>query len=397
MAAALRLVLRPPWCMLPLGLALAVVAIHVLAAWLPGPLRGLLIMVSMLGLWLVLFALAGRLLRQRAAGARLARERRAIELPEGAAWKQVLLWLIFSILLAVAQAGGGPVGLLTISLLAAVSLPGATLTLTCGRPLIDALYPVEWLKSAREIGPRTYLSLSGWVMVFALIYLLLAAVTAELPAWLRNALQMGWWSLTLLAWSAALGMAVHAAGKPAAARPRRKNPPAPSNSTEMLDQVLREGGDTEAHRTLARRLAAEGNTEGALQHGQVYIPALLQTFERPAEAVEQADRLLALDGEFCLDDPVMMRHLIKAAAEQAPADLVTPLCRNYLTRFRSSLVREDIYLTACESLARDGLLHSEAGRQWLSALDAADLDAKQADRLEKLHVLMDKSSAAAPR
>lgn len=377
-------VFKPPWRYAIGGLPVAVLLVYLVAWWLPGPLGGLLIMLSMPGLWLLLFALASRLLLNKAAGVRLAREADAVDTPPGVALRHVLLWLLASLVIALAHAQAGSAGLILVGLLLALALPGATLVLSDGQPLSDALYPPEWLKFARELGVRHYLVLSGWLTIYTMIYLVLAVVLEPAAAWLRNALQMFWWSAALMAWFAQAGSLLHAHRAQTRPTTRREPGPALQDPAAVFDQLMRYGGSCECHRQLARTLEALGDDARALAHGQVHVTALLLSFERPIEALEQADRLLGLDEDFCLDDPVVMRRLIQTGRELAPPSLLVRLCRNYLARFPSSLVAADIHLLACETLAGAGLLHTKQARAWLAALAAADLDAVQRGRLSTL-------------
>ncbi len=373
----------PPWRYAPIGMPLVVIAVYLTAAVLPRPLGGVLILLSMIGLWAVLFFLASRLLLLRAAGVRLTRQADRVETPSGVATRQVLLWVLASVLLALVYGGTGLAGGILACLALALILPAATLVLTSGQSLADALYPPEWQKFVRELGMSDYLTLSVWLTVYALVYLLVAAALAGFPVWLRNAVQMAWWSAAVLAWFAHAGLLLHAHRR----RPE-KTPATPlSGETDpeaLFDRVMREGGDAETHRKLARMLESAGLDHRALAHSQVHINALLLTFERPLEALEQADRMLAINPEFSLNDPTDMRRLINSARDLAPPDLVVRLCRNYLRRFTASLFTDEVRLIACEAQAADDLLHTDEARAWLDALKAGDLDPDQQQRLARL-------------
>ncbi len=393
--AAWRWVLRAPWRYLPPALAVAVVVVELLAALLPGFLGGLLILSSMFALWALLFTLASRLLLLRAAGGRGTRQAAAVDLPPGVAVRHTILWILASLLLALVHSAGGLAGLLLAGAVLALLLPGATMVITSGKDLSDALYPAEWLACLRRLGPRDYLALSAWLFAYALVYLVLAGLLDSAPASLRNALQMAWWSGAMLAWFAHAGLSLHAHR----AEDEEGGPgdqevaiPSPADPVALFEYVMRRGGDAALHRKLARSLESAGEDRRALTHGQVHIQALLLTFERPTEALEQADRLLALDPDFSLDDPVVMRHLIQTAGRLGTPDLVARLCRNYLARFPGSLVAADIRLTACEALADADRLDTEPARDWLDALADHDLDAAQAERLHRLE-----QAAARPR
>ncbi|TVS11049.1 MAG: hypothetical protein EA419_09215 [Wenzhouxiangella sp.] len=385
LTAAWRWALAPPWRYVPPSLALAVIAVEMLAAVLPRFLGGLLILVSMLALWALLFTLASRLLLLRAAGVRRMRQAASVDLPPGIAVRHTVLWVLASLLLALIHGGTGLAGLVPASLVLALILPGATMVLSAGQSLSDALYPPEWLQNLRRLGVVDYLVLSAWLAVYALIYLVVSGVLADAPGWLRNALQMTWWSAGLLAWFAHVGLLLHAHRQTDdRAAPPPSNVPSVDDPVALFEHVLRNGGDASLHRKLARTLEAAGEDRRALIHGQVHVQALVLTFERPTEALEQADRLLALDPRFSLDDPVVMRHLIQTAGRLGTPELVARLCRNYLARFPGSLVAADIRLTACEALADAGRLNTQQARDWLDALADDDLDAAQARRLERL-------------
>lgn len=377
-------VLSPPWRYTPIGMPIAVIVVSLMAGLLPRPLGGVLILLSMLGLWALLFFLASRLLLLRAAGVPLVRQADQVETPPGVATRHVLLWLMASALLALVYGGAGLAGGILACLALALILPAATLVLTSGRSLSDALYPPEWLQFVRQLGWTDYLSLSVWLTVYALLYLLVAAALADLPVWLRNAVQMAWWSAAVLAWFAQAGMLLHAHRNRRREKPRSAPRSSETNPEALFDRVMREGGNAETHRKLARMLESARLDRRALAHSQIHICALLQTFERPLEALEQADRMLAIDPEFSLNDPTDMRRLIDTARDLGPPDLALSLCRNYLRRFRASVFTDEIRLSACEALAADGLLDSEEGRAWLDALKMADLDPGQQQRLARL-------------
>ncbi len=377
-------VFSPPWRYAVIGMPLAVSVVYLLSGLLPRPLGGLVILIAVIGLWALLFALASRLLLLRAAGVRLAREATAIDAPPGVGTRHVLLWLLATLLLALTHGGAGPLGGLIAALLLALILPAATLALSRGQSFSDALYPPVWWTFARELGLSDYLALSAWLTVYALLYLLFAGLLAGAPAWLRNAVQMAWWSAAVLAWFAHAGLLLHAHRGRVRKRERPVRPPGDADPRALFDHVMREGGDAETHRKLARSLESAGLDARALAHGQVHITALLLTFERPVEALEQADRLLAIDAGFSLDDPAVMRRLIDTARDMAPPRLLARLCRNYLARFTASVFTDEIRLLACEALAADGSLQSPEGRAWLEALGVADLEPDQALRLKRL-------------
>lgn len=383
MAAALRTMAQTAWWRVPLGFTLTVAFVSLATFWLPNPLRTVVTLICMAGLWVLLFYMASRLLIQEMTGARRQQERNAVNVPDGLALRHVVLWIGLSLILAMMDAALGLSGLLAAGLVLALVLPGATLVLVSGNSLVDALYPPEWLRFFRELGPRDYIALSGWLVLFSILYVSLAGVLSEAPIWVRNALQMGWWSFGLLAWSACAGMLLHAhrIAPPSGPTPKGPETAAPS---DLFDQVMEQGADVIKHRKLARVLTAAGETDLALAHAQVHIPALLMTFDRPVEALEQADRLLVLDGDFCLRDPVLMRLLIQTSRRTAPAALTVSLCRNYLKSFPASLVRAEVALTACEALAEADILEEGAGQAWLETVAQEELDTPQRSRLEVL-------------
>lgn len=373
------------WWRVPPGFALVVALLALAAGWLPEAVRGLLYFLVMTATWLMLFYLAGRFLLEQAVDARRPGERNAVAVPEGLALRQMALWLLFSLLLAAAQATAGTPGLLAAGLLIALVAPAATFALVSGQTLSDALYPPEWQARVHSVGWSGYRALSLWLVFFALVYLLMAEVLTGVPYGLRNGVLMGWWSFALLAWSGAAGQLLRAPRRPGA---NQAHPAAePVDPVKLFDQVMRQGGDIMQHRKLARLLAAAGDRRRALVHAQAHLPALLVTFQRPLEALEQADRLLGLQPSFCLEDPVMMRGLIGQARALAPAALTLSLCHNYLQRFRASLVRGEILLIACEVLAENDSLDGPSGQAWLEAVSAEPLDAKQRVRLEALKSL----------
>lgn len=378
--------LTPPWRYAPIGMPIAVIVVYLSAGLLPRPLGGVLILLSMLSLWALLFFLASRLLLLRAAGVRLARQADQVETPQGVATRHVLLWLLASVLLALVYGGTGLAGGFLACLALALILPAATLVLTSGKPLSDALYPPEWLKFVRQLGLSDYLSLSVWLTVYALVYLLVAAALAGAPVWLRNAVQMAWWSAAMLAWFAHAGLLLHAHRHRLGKKPRSTPLSSVTDPEALFDRVMREGGHAETHRRLARMLESARLDSHALAHSQVHINALLLTFERPMEALEQADRMLVIDPEFTLNDPTDMRRLIATARDLAPPDLVFRLCRNYLRRFTASVFTDEIRLSACEALAAEGRLDSQEARAWLDALSDADLDPEQQQRLARLRL-----------
>ncbi|MGY6554227.1 MAG: hypothetical protein ACXIUM_06860 [Wenzhouxiangella sp.] len=382
-AAAWRRVLALPWAYVPLGMALAVTVVDLATRILPGPLGGVLILIAVLSFWVLLFALASRLLLQAACGGRSGQDLDPLDVPPGVGVRHVLLWLLASVLLALIHAAGGLPGALVASLALALLLPGATLALSSGETFSDALYPPEWRRWWARLGRRDYLSLSLWLVLYALCYLLLAAVLVHAAPWFRNAVQMTWWSAAVLAWFAYAGLLLNQ-HRPRAARPERPVLPSAADPLALFEHVQGHGADAELHRKLARALEAGGHTAQALVHAQVHIPALLDSFERPLEALEQADRLLALRPNFSLDDPRVMRQLIDTARKMAPPELVVRLCQNYLQRYTASLFTDEVRLAGCEALAQAGALDSAVGRDWLSALAQADLEPAQSARLSTL-------------
>jgi len=313
---------------------------------------------------------------------------RTVESADGLAIRHIGLWLVATIALAALSIYFGVAGVLIGSVAIAAVLPAATIILTLTRSLFEALVPTQWLRLAARIGRGDYLKLYAALLGAALVYLALAGLLGWLGAdrGLRNVVQLGYWTYAVFGWFHLAGRAVflHRAelnliepDTEAEEQPERF-----SRDAETLWRKIRErGGTREMHAELARQLERAGQRERRLEHGRMHLEALLLSFELPDEALDRAERMFAVDPDFCLERPETMRMLITAARDRDVGRLAGRLCGNYLKRFPNSARCDEVRLLGCEALAGDDSAQREHAERWFRELMTSELDDDQRERL----------------
>ncbi|MCC5865593.1 MAG: hypothetical protein JJU31_10775 [Wenzhouxiangella sp.] len=332
-----------PWRQLPKalvpGLALAASGLTVLAHALPGPLGLLAATALLLYLWAVLYHHASwLLLAQSASHAGVGVDELAVPPLVGA--RHVALWVLVMLLLLTWQAGDKPLLLLAGGLFLCLLLPAATLVLTQVGSLADALYPPAWTTAMKAVGRRHYLVLSGCLLGLALGYLFLDLLFQHASAWLRNGVVMAWWAYAVLAWFALLGVT---AAPPRPALPRA----APSTADAVaidarFGRLQRHGGSNLEHRLLFAALLQNKDHDRLKKLAGRWLPALMEGFHRPEEAVERCDQLLSAVPDFSLETPSAMLALIKASEKHGYPDLTARLCHNFLHAFPVAPKRQTV-------------------------------------------------------
>lgn len=201
-----------------------------------------------------------------------------------------------------------------------------------GSSLVDALDPLAWRELALWLGRDRLSVMVITLLVFVGLYWLVTSLIAGWPPALRNALVMALWVYLLLAWYALLGQICQQRSKPA----DTEDSPAlssPCSIDEQWRELERNGGYLPDHRRLADALELANDPVRLRRHGQQFLVALMEGFDRPAEAVERADRLLRLDPDFALERPSEQWALIQAAHRHGYPELVKRLCHNFLKAF----------------------------------------------------------------
>ena len=306
---------------------------------LPGPVGLLLVLGLLLFLWAVLYHQASRLLLGQALS-RASKEVDDLAVPERIGARHVVLWVLIMVLLMAWQAGENPLLLVGGGLFLCLMLPAATLVLTRVGSLADALYPPAWMTVVEAVGRGRYLALSAWLVGLAMGYVLLNLLFQATPAWLRNGVLMAWWAYAVLAWFALLGEAV----APRGSTPTRPPPKTPDavDIDALFDRLQRHGGSNVEHRRLFDALFQNGDHQRLVKLAQRWLPALIEGFSRPEEAVERCDQLLAEVPGFSLETPSAMLALIKASEKHGYPDLTVRLCRNFLASFPVAPKRQTV-------------------------------------------------------
>jgi len=330
---------RPPDRALIPGLALAAVVVTVVQGLLPGIIGIVLALCLLIAIWAFLFRKASGLLLIRL-GSIEGTEFSELDVPQGVGARHVILWVLVMLLLLAWQAGGNTGLMIVGGALLALMLPAATLVLSRVGSLAEALYPPAWKAVIDKMGRGRYLAACAWLLALAGVYLLLDRLFSSGPDWLRNAVLMAWWAYAMLAWFALLGQTV--------ATPRsgpRKPPPRSPQAVDveaLFERLLQHGGSNEEHRRLFNALLQQQDQERLEKFARRWLPALLEGFDRPHEAVERCDQLLAEVPIFSLETPSGMLALIKASEKHGYPDLTARLCRNFLTHFPVAPKRETV-------------------------------------------------------
>ncbi|HKL53692.1 MAG TPA: hypothetical protein VJ902_07000 [Wenzhouxiangellaceae bacterium] len=373
-----------PWVLAAAGAGILIELVNAL----PIPFIGLLAFIVRILIWIMVYRVASEILLASAEGDTGAPSFRTVESADGLAIRHIGLWLVATFTLVLLSIYFGAAGVVIGSFAIAAVLPAATIILTLSKSLFDALVPTQWLRLAVRIGRGDYLRLYAALLGAALVYLVVAGLLGWLGAGrgLRNVVQLAYWTFAVFGWFHLAGRAVflHRAelnlvepDTEAQEKPERF-----TRDAETLWRQIRErGGTREMHAELARQLERAGEREWRLEHGRMHLEALLLSFELPDEALDRAERLLAVDADFCLERPQSMRALIQAARDQGIDRLTGRLCSNYLKRFPNSAKADEIRLTGCEALADDASSQRKNAERWFRELMTASLDNDQRNRL----------------
>ncbi len=327
---------------------LIILTLALITPRLPFPIGGLLLMISTLTLWVLALRLAVRLLLAAADGAVLEREVRARDLPELQASRQIALWLLAAMLVGAGLQLAGWPGLLVALTLVWLALPGA-IALTARENRLGALVePAQWRCLLDRIGPAAYRHLLGLQALLIGAYVLADWLTAALPAWLSNGLMMSLWVYLLIVFYYAIGQVSQTTSEPDLEKP--------ADSEQALqalkERLISSGGSLAEHARLARALELRGDRAAMLAHGPPHVAALLLAYQRPAAAVEQADKLIALDQDFTLAIPSAQQALIRAAVKHGTPELALALCRSFLVRFPAAPAAGEVRKLARSLLTR---------------------------------------------
>lgn len=343
----IRFPLRP-W-LWPLIVAAALIAglVSLLLPHLPPIFAGLLALATMVTLWILSLRVASKILLATADGAGLEREYRSFDPGELQAARQIGLWLLVALILAMLNQSLGTGALVLGLLVLALLMPGMTLMVAMSNSLSSLSSADSWRTLRDRIDGPDYRRLSGLFAAFGLIYAGLDNATAALlPVPITNAVMMALWVYGLWVFFYAIGHWLHGADTAAA------DEPATGESIEQLTSRLsKAGGSLADHRRLFRALEQNGNNAELLEHGQGFIGALLLAHERAPEAIERAAALAAIDPDFVLGLPSAQLKLIEAARDHGDPDLVVRLVSAYLKAWPAAPGGRDARLIACETAA----------------------------------------------
>ena len=381
-----------PWVLAAAG---AGVLIEMLAALplpsIAGLIFGIFLLAFRILVWITVYRVASEILLASAEGDTGAPSFRTMESADGLAIRHIGLWLVATFALVLLSIYFGVAGVLIGSFAIAAVLPAATIILTLSKSLFGALVPTQWLRLASRIGRSDYLRLYAALLGAALVYLVVAGLLGWLGAGrgLRNVVQLGYWTFAVFGWFHLAGRAVfvHRAElnliEPDT-EPEKK-PERFTRDAEILWRQIRErGGTREMHAELARQLERGGDRETRLEHGRMHLEALLLSFELPDDALDRAQRMLAIDADFCLERPKTMRTLIRAARDRDVGRLAGKLCANYLKRFPNSAKCNEVRLLGCEALVDASSSMRGPALRWFRELMTAELTDGQRGRLNAI-------------
>jgi len=381
-----------PWLLAAAG---AGVLVEMLASLplpsLAGLVFGIFVFALKVLIWITVYRVASEILLASAEGDTGAPSFRTVESADGLAIRHIGLWLVATFALVLLSIYFGVAGVLIGSVAIAAVLPAATIILTLGKSLFGALLPTQWLRLAARIGRGDYLKLYAALLGAALVYLAVIGLLGWLGAGqgLRNVIQLAYWTFAVFGWFHLAGRAVfrHRAelnliepDTEADQKPERFS----RDAETLWRQIQARGGTREMHAELARQLERGGDREMRLQHGRMHLEALLLSFELPDEALDRAERMLAVDPDFCLEHPETMRALIRAASDRDVGRLAGRLCANYLKRFPKSAKCNEVRLLGCEALAEADAAQHEHAERWFRELMTAALDDRQRERLNRI-------------
>lgn len=360
----------------------------------PIPLGGIAAFLLQLILWFVLYRVASEALLDAAADVP-GINRNTLDGGDGLALKHVALWLAGTLLVVALSLQFGVIGIVLGVIAIVLVLPAATILLTLGRNLLDALWPPSWLRLAHRIGSRDYALLCGTLVGIGVFYALVSAITSSLQpgGWLVPIAQFTLWSAGVLGW-------FHLAGRAVALHRHELNlvepdtePERPSETftrdPETLWEEIRSRGGTRAmHAEMARQLARQSDPAAVrdlrIEHGRMHIEALLHAFEAPDEAVDRAAALLEIDPGFVVTDAKSSLQLVEAAADQGMRDAAIRLAENHLSVYPRPPCAARVRLRICELLSDDESSRRRIAEEWFRELMVADLDEPEQERLKAL-------------
>ncbi len=368
--------------LLMIGLALGLVM--VLGRWLPpglSPVVMLLFVAVVIVAWLLLFALAHEILMLTAEQGEKC-PAPALDRPDSLAGRHLIAWLLA--LIAVAGSWStGPLLAVPVTVLACAWLPAASWTIARTSSLADALHPPSLARSFSRISGYGWLATLPLLMA-AVSWLLEALPGGRLPE-LMHWLSFMLWSVLLLAWFRLLGLSVHAGRRQAVAQAREQSAGFDSEDPALIiDWLARVGADEAQHERFHRRLELEDDKTLLIEHARLYLPALVESFDRPGRALEILAQSQAVEPGFVLATPRQCVNLIDRCLDFEPFDPLLALAVAAERAWPKQPVLHPSLLDVLERLLKRRPADRHA-RLLLQRLAARRLDEDQAERLRRLY------------
>ena len=127
----------------------------------------------------------------------------------------------------------------------------------------------------------------------------------------------------------------------------------------LVERMQGHSAPPSLHQAYRELLKQEGLTAGLLEHGQIWIAALLANGE-PRRALGLVQECMEIDANFLPDAPEIVATLAELASSSGMTRLSLKLCRGFLARWPRSVECPRLGLLAAHQMAERLGQHAEA-------------------------------------
>ncbi|HKE49620.1 MAG TPA: hypothetical protein VKB52_16255 [Rhodanobacteraceae bacterium] len=300
--------------------------------------------------WVALYKYAFECLRATADG-RMEPPEIAVHVEDSLGWLQIVLQIVFLGLNMLAYVVLGPVGGAIVSIVLALGLPGAIMSLAMDENLVIALNPATWLAIFMRIG-WPYLAVAGFYFVFGVSERFAQGLAVPiLPGFVTEIVFYFIAQYVIVATFHLMGYLIYQyheevgyAPVPQQALSRGPDPDQslldeadrleddgkPDAAAEILAITIRGRGGSEAMHTQYRRLLALlERREALVAHGRDWITILVGQ-NKDKRAVEVARECLEIDPAFELGSPDDVARVAQKAVDTGATQVALKLVSTYL-------------------------------------------------------------------
>lgn len=343
----------------------------------------LLMLIPILGviawllLWTMLFKLSYEILSSTASG-HMDGPPAVMQMSGGIMFKHIGLLLMMVLgYVVVAAFTGSPLLSLLLGLFVLLALPAAIMTLAMTQSLLAALNPVTWVMIMRITG-AAYLLTSVFLFLMLMSRTWVEGLVLPLVGNSMALFNIVSWAITGYFMAASfhlmgyllyqhhdeLGIEPtvdpHESGSddehPLIAQAMdliRQGQPDEAIST-LQQEIEKRGAEPEVHEFYRKMLHNRGDRDRLVEHGAIYIPALIHAHENVDRAVDVAGETLSARRDFELRDPGDTLPLARRAFERGLHKLVLRLSSGFGKRHPKHPDLPELYFLAAQSLIETG-------------------------------------------